>query len=137
MKNKIKTLYLTLCIGLALVVAGCGGSKETKNVTDLEAFRAKLKEQVANGELSLEEAHVKLAEATKKNKSGSRAKKKFKSSPALKALGAELTGKVTSGDMTAEDAKAKWIEAAKTERAKSKGGAKSNPKGTQDLKAKK
>lgn len=136
MKKEIKALCLTLSLGLALIAASCGGSKNRNVTTDLESLRADLKEQVANGELSLEEAHVKLAEATKKNKSGSRAKRKFKTSPALKALGAELTGKVDSGDMTAEDAKAKWIEAAKSERAKSKGGAKSTTKSTQYPKAK-
>ena len=83
---------------------------------DLESVTADLREQVASGELTREEAVVKLAEATKEAKFGARGKaknrKKAELSPALEALGENLKEQVGKGDITAEEAKAAWIKAA-------------------------
>lgn len=122
MKKGIKTLCATLSFGLVLLAVSCSGGKETNEATDPVALRAELKEQVANGALTMEEAQVKLAEATKKAKFKGKAKR----SPALQALGAELKEKMANGALTAEEAKVKWAEAAK----KSKNN--SNTKGTKD-----
>ena len=130
MKNGIKTLCLVLILGLALAMAGCSKKKEPTKPQDLESVRASLREQVASGELTKEEAVVKLAEATKEAKFGSRRKgknrKKAELSPALQALGKELEERVAKGELTAEEAKAAWMEAAK------KGKTESSAKGTKD-----
>ena len=126
MKNGIKALCLALILGLALVMAGCSKKKEANKPHDLESVRASLREQVASGELTQEEAVVRLAEATKEAKFGSGGKDKAKLSPALEALGKELKERVAQGELTAEEGKAAWMEAvgkAKTE---------SSAKGTED-----
>jgi hypothetical protein len=73
--------------------------------------------------MTKEEAVVKLAEATKEAKLGSRRKgknrKKAKLSPALEALSKELKEKEAKGELTAEEAKTIWIEAAEKTKAKS------------------
>ena len=118
MKYGITALYLALILGLALAMAGCSEKKEPTKPQDLESVRASLREQVASGELTREEAVVKLAEATKEAKFGSGGKEKAKLSPALEALGKELKEKVAQGELTAEEGKAAWMEAtgkAKTE----------------------
>ena len=116
MKQGINALCLALLLGLALAMAGCSKKKEANKPQDLESVRASLREQVASGELTREEAVVKLAEATKEAKFGSGSKDKDKDkakfSPALEALGEKLKEQVGKGDMTAEDAKAAWIKAA-------------------------
>ena len=130
MKNGIKTLCLALILGLALAMAGCSKKKEPTKPQDLESVRASLREQVASGELTKEEAVVKLAEATKDAKLGSRGKGKDKDkdklSPALEALGKELNERVAKGELTAEQAKTAWMEAAE------KGKTESNAKGAKD-----
>ena len=126
MKNGIKTLCLVLILGLALAMAGCSKKKEPTKPQDLESVRASLREQVASGELTKEEAVVKLAEATKDAKLGSKGKDKDKLSPALEALGKELNERVAKGELTAEQAKTAWMEAAE------KGKTESNAKGAKD-----
>jgi uncharacterized membrane protein len=117
MKNGIRTFCFVLIIGLALAIAGCSRNKEPNEAKDLESIRASLREQVASGELTREEAIVRLAEA--QAKFGSDDKDKAKLPPALKALSKELKERVAKGELTEEEAKTVWIEAA--EDAKNKG----------------
>ena len=128
--NEMKTLCFALSLGLVLVMAGCGKKKEPNKPQDLEYIRASLREQVANGELTREEAVVRLAEATKEAKLGARRKgktgKKAELSPALEALGKELKERMAKGELTEEEAKAAWMEAA------GKAKAESSAKGTKD-----
>jgi len=126
MKNGIRALCLALIPGLALVVVGCSRRKEPHEAQDLESVRAVLRQQGASGQLTREEAVVRLAEATKEAKLGSEGKDKDKYSPALEALGKVLKERVAKGELTAEEAKAVWVEVA--ENAKSK----SRAKGTKD-----
>ena len=130
MKNGLKVFCFALILGLAVAMAGCSRKKEPNKPQDLESVRASLREQVASGELTREEAAVRLAEATKEAKLGSRRKdktsKKAELSPALQALGKELKEQVAKGELTGEEAKAAWMEA--TGNAK----AKSSAKGTKD-----
>lgn len=107
MKNGMRAICSTLSLGLALLAAGCSGGKEKNTTRNLEEVRAKLREQVASGALTLEEAQVRLAVATKE----SRFKGKPKQSPALEALGAQLQEQVKKGELTSEEAKAKFAEA--------------------------
>ena len=117
MKNGIETLCFVLILGLALDIAGCSRKKESNEAQDLDSVRAVLREQVARGELTREEAIVRLAEATKEAKLGSAGKDKAKSSPALEALGTKLKEQVAKGELTAEEAKAVWVEAAEKAKA--------------------
>ena len=121
MKNGIETLCFVLILGLALDIAGCSRKKESNEAQDLDSVRAVLREQVARGELTREEAIVRLAEATKEAKLGSagkdKAKDEAKLSPALEALGKELKEQVAKGELTAEEAKAVWVEAAEKAKA--------------------
>ena len=130
MYSEIKALCFALSLGLALTMAGCSKKKEPTKPQDLESIRASLREQVASGKLTREEAVVRLAEATKEAKFGSRGKdktgKKAELSPELEALGKELKAKVAEGEMTAKEAKAAWMEAAGKAKAESSG------KGTKD-----
>lgn len=126
MKNGIRAICFALALGLALLMAGCSKKKEPTKPQDLESARANLREQVASGGLTKEEAVVKLAEATKEAKFGSKGKDKPKRSPALEALGEKLKEQVVKGELTAEEAKAAWMEAAK------KGKTESSAKGTED-----
>ncbi len=130
MRNGIEALCLVLILGLVFAMAGCSKKKEPTKPQDLESVRADLREQVAGGKLTKEEAVVKLAEATKEAKLGSRGKdkdrKKAELSPALQALGKELEERVAKGELTAEEAKAAWMEAA------GKAKAESSAKGTKD-----
>ncbi len=116
MRNGIEALCLALILGLALPMAGCSKKKEPTKPQDLESVRASLREQVASGELTREEAVVKLAEATKEAKLGPRRKgknrKKAELSPELEALGKDLKEQVAKGELTAEEARAAWMEAA-------------------------
>ena len=125
MGNVMKTLFFGLILGLALTMAGCSKKKEPTKPQDLESVRASLREQVASGELTREQAVVRLAEATKEAKLGSAGKDKPKYSPALEALSKELKGRVAKGELTAEDAKIAWMEAAG--KAKSSATATSDP----------
>ena len=130
MRSEIKALCFALILGLAIITPGCSKKKEPTKPQDLESIRASLRQQVASGKLTREEAVVRLAEATREAKLGSRRKdktgKKAELSPALAALGKELKEKVAEGEMTAEEAKAAWMEAV--------GKAKAEPgvKGTKD-----
>lgn len=121
MRNGIKALCCALIPGLALAAAGCSRKKQAHEAQDLESVRARLKEATARGELTREEAVVRLAEATKEAKLGSRGKdktsKKAELSSALEAYGDELKARVAKGELTAEEAKTAWMEAA--EKAKS------------------
>ena len=123
--NPINTLCVALILGLALAITGCSRKKEPYQAQDLESIRASLREQVASGELTREQAVVRLAEATKEAKLGSAGKDKPKYSPALEALSKELKGRVAKGELTAEDAKIAWMEAAG--KAKSSATATSDP----------
>lgn len=126
MQSGIKALCFTLILGLALAIAGCSRKKGPNEAQDLESVRARLREQVASGELTKEEAIVRLAKATKEAKLGSGGKDEAKHSPALEVLAAELKGRVAKGELTVEEAKAVWTEAA--ENAKTQ----SNSKGIKD-----
>jgi len=122
MKNGLKVFCFALILGLAVAMAGCSRKKEPNKPQDLESVRASLREQVASGELTREEAAVRLAEATKEAKLGSGGNDKDKLSPTLEALGEKLKEQVAKGELTGEEAKAAWMEA--TGNAKSKSGAK-------------
>jgi len=111
MKYGINALWLALILGLVLAMAGCSKKKEANEAADLESVRASLREQVARGELTREEAVVRLAEATKEAKLGSGGKDEAKLAPALEALGKELKEKVAQGELTEEEAKTAWMEA--------------------------
>ena len=115
MNNGIKTFCFVLTLGLAFTIAGC--KKEPDKVKDIESVRASLREQVASGELTREEAIVRLAEA--KAKLGSHKKDEKKLSPELEALSKELKEQVDKGELSAEEAKSIWIEAAEKAKAKS------------------
>jgi polyhydroxyalkanoate synthesis regulator phasin len=116
MKNTIKTLCLVLIPTLAIAFAGCS-KKEPKEPQDIESIRTNLREQVASGELTKEEAIVKLAEAIARLSSDAKDKADF--DPELEALSKELKEKVASGELTDEEAKNLWIEAAEEIKAKS------------------
>jgi len=122
--NEMKTLCFALILGLVLAMAGCSKKTEPHEAQDLESIRATLREQVASGKLTHEEAVVRLAEATREAKLGSGRKDKAELSPALAAYGEELKERVAKGELTEEEAKAAWMEAAKK--------AKSSGKGTKD-----
>ncbi len=109
MKNTIKTLCFVLIIGLALTIAGCS-RKEPNEVQDIESVRASLREKVASGELTKEEAIVKLAEAEARLGSGD--KDKAEGSAELKELGEKLKEEVDKGELTEEEAKTIWTEEA-------------------------
>jgi len=130
MYGEIKALGFALILGLAIIMAGCSKKKEPSKPQDLESIRASLRQQVASGKLTKEEAVVRLAEATREAKFGSRGKdktaKKAELSPALEALGKELKERMAKGELTEEEAKAAWMEAA------GKTKAESDAKGTKD-----
>ncbi|UCD50219.1 MAG: hypothetical protein JSW27_22150 [Phycisphaerales bacterium] len=119
MKYRIKTLCLALILGLVLAMAGCSRKKEPNEAQNLESVRASLREQVARGELTKEEAVVRLAEATKEAKLGSGGKDGARLSPALEALSKELKEQVARGELTAEEATTVWMEAVEKAKAKS------------------
>lgn len=104
-----KVLYSILFLGLTLGIAGCSRKQEPKEVHDLNAVRADLKEKVASGNMTREEAIVRLAEATKEAKFGPRSKDKGKNkvelSPELEALGKDLKERIAKGELTEEEAK--------------------------------
>ncbi len=126
MENGVRPLCAVLIAGLALTIGGCSRKKEANEALDLESVRASLKEQVARGELTREEAVVRLAEATKAATLGSGGKDKAEYSAALEALSTELKERVAKGELTEEEAKADWTEA--LEKAKTK----TNPTGATD-----
>jgi uncharacterized membrane protein len=111
MRCRRTALRFMLILGLAFAITGCSRKREPGEVQDLESVRASLREQVARGELSKEEAIVRLAQATKEAKLGSGGKDDAKLSPALKALSEELKERVAKGELTEEEAKAAWMEA--------------------------
>jgi polyhydroxyalkanoate synthesis regulator phasin len=115
MKNGIKTICFLLILGLGIAIAGCS-KKEPNEAQDIESVRADLREQVAAGKLTKEEAIVRLAEAIAKHDSDG--KDKGKLSEELEALSKELKEKVASGEMSEEEATTFWIEA--TTKAKDK-----------------
>jgi hypothetical protein len=115
----IGTLCPALILGPAFAIASCSRKKEPNEAQDLESVRAHLREQVARGEPTREEAIVRLAEArveygSKKKEEGSEL------SPELEAYGEELKERVAKGELTPEEAKAAWIEAAKEAKASAK-----------------
>jgi len=67
-RNGIRTLCFAPILGLAIAITGCSRKKEPHEAQDLESIRASLREQVASGKLTREEAVVRLAEATKEAK---------------------------------------------------------------------
>jgi len=110
MKHGIKILCVALLLGLTLAMAGCSRRKEPEGPQDLESVRARLKEQLASGELSKEEALVRLAVA--QAELGSKHDKEdSKLSPELEALGNELKEKMAKGEISEEEAKAAWFKA--------------------------
>lgn len=115
--NVVSMLCLTLILTLSLVMGACSKKKGAQEVRDLNSVRAGLREQVASGDLTREEAIVRLAEATKEAKFGSRDKKRPKKkaelSPELEAFGKDLKEKMAKGKLTEKEAKAAWEEAAK------------------------
>ena len=128
MNNGTKALGLALILGLAFALAGCSEKEEPKEVQDINAVRAELRGQVDRGELTKEEAIVKLAEAQVKY--GSRKKEQGNElSPELEAFGKELKGQIASGKLTEEEAKAAWMEAIGKAKVEKKG-SKDSPKET-------
>lgn len=122
MNNGIKTFCFVLTLGLAFTIAGC--KKEPDKVKDIESVRASLREQVASGELTRDEAIVRLAEAKAKLGSHNKDEKKLskdekKLSLELETLSKELKEQVDKGELSAEEAKSIWIEAAEKVKAKS------------------
>ena len=110
MKHGIKTLNFVLILGLTLAIAGCSRKKEPEGPQDLESVRARLKEQLASGELSKEEAIVRLAQA--QAELGSKQEKEDSElSPELEALGSELKEKMAKGEMTDKEATAARLKA--------------------------
>jgi uncharacterized membrane protein len=107
----VRALCFALVAGLTLAAGGCSRKKESNEVQDLNSVRANLRERVASGELTPEEAIVRLAEARVKLGSGDKGKATL--SPALQAYGEELKERVAKGELTEEEAKAAWQEAAK------------------------
>ena len=111
MKQGVEICSLVLSLGLVLANAGCAKKEQPKAVRDYNSVRADLRAQVEQGQLTREEAIVKLAEAQAKAKSYAR-KKKERLSPELQALGKDLKEQVGKGDMTAEEARDAWVKAA-------------------------
>jgi len=112
-------LCLTLLLGVTLATTGCSRRNEPHEAQDLESVRARLREQVARGELTREEAVVRLAEATKEAELGSGGKDNAALSPALETLSKELKDRVAKGELTAEEAKGVWMEAVESTKAES------------------
>jgi len=112
MKKRIKAACIVLLMGV-VVLTGVhflgGQNRAGRETTDLPALRANLREQVASGALTREEAQVRLAVATREAKF----KVKAKESPTLEALGAQLREQVNIGVLTLEEAKARFAEAKK------------------------
>ncbi len=108
-RNHVRCLVL---LSLTLVFVGCSKKKEPEEVQDYNSVRADLRAQVEQGQLTREEAIVKLAEARANAKSYARKKKKETLSPELEALGKDLKEQMAKGHMTEEEAKAAWIKAA-------------------------
>jgi hypothetical protein len=116
MNTGIKTVCFVLTLCIAFTIIGC--RKEPERAQDIESVRESLSEQVASGELTKEEAIVRLAEAKAKLGSHNRDEKKLskdekKLSPELEALSKDLKEQVASGEMSEDDAFAAWMEAAK------------------------
>lgn len=109
MKQGMQICVVILCLGVILASAGCAKKEAPQAVRDYNSVRADLRAQVEQGQLTREEAIVKLAEA--KAKSYAR-KKKETLSAELAALGKDLKEQVGKGDMTAEEAKNAWVDAA-------------------------
>ena len=117
MSNRIETLHVALILGLAFALIGCSRKEKPNEVQDINAVRAELREQVDRGELTKEEAIVRLAEAQVKYGSKKEKVEGMKLSPELESYSNELKERVAKGEMTAEEATTAWIEAA--EKAKS------------------
>ena len=115
MKNVIKILCIALI--LSLMFSGCG-KDEPDQPQDLESVRASLREKVASGKLTKEEAIVKLAEAEARLVSGDKDKAEY--SPAIKALWEKLEERVAEGELTVEEAKTIWTEEAENVKTKAK-----------------
>ncbi|MCS1409898.1 MAG: hypothetical protein M2R45_03084 [Verrucomicrobia subdivision 3 bacterium] len=131
MKDSSGILSSTLCLGLALITGGCTKNSDITDAADIESLRAQLRDQVASGELTKEQAIVKLAEATKDIKFGRKDKKgdKTKLPPELEALGKQLKEQMAKGELTEAEVKAKWKESAAKAKRKSgdKGAGKEMP----------
>ena len=108
MNTGIKTICFVLTLCMAFTIAGC--RKEPEKAQDIESVRESLRGQVASGELTKEEAIVRLAEA--KAKLGSHNKDEKKLSPELEALSKELKEQFDRGELSEEEAFAAWMEAA-------------------------
>jgi len=114
MKSELKTFCFVMILSLVINISACS-RKEPKEPQDIESVRAGLRQQVARGELTKEEAIVRLAEATAKLGSD---ENEDIDSPALKELSKKLKEQVEKGELSEEEATTIWIEAA--EKAKSK-----------------
>ena len=117
MKSRVAAICFSLALVMFIIIAGCG--KDEPEFDDIESVRAYLKEQVASGELTKEEAIVRLAEATAEF--GSCEKSKAKVSPELEAFGKKLKEQIENGEITEDEAGAAWMEAAKEAKGKSGG----------------
>ena len=112
MIHRMHVTCLVLLLSLVFATVGCSKKEQPQEVRDYNSIRADLRAQVEKGQLTREEAIVKLAEAQAHKKSYARKKKKETLSPKLAALGKDLKEQVGKGDMTAEEAKAAWVDAA-------------------------
>ncbi|MCP4452486.1 MAG: hypothetical protein GY809_13575, partial [Planctomycetes bacterium] len=90
MKHRMQTCVVILCLALILAGTGCSKKEAPQAVQDYNSIRADLRAQVEKGQLTREEAIVKLAEAQAHKKSYARKKKKERFSPKLEALGKDL-----------------------------------------------
>ena len=119
-----------LIIGVAILMLGLGvyltrhdqSLPEFKS-KDMESFRQELRDLVANGSITTEEAHVYLAIAQGDGRF------KSKKSQVPNAIGEELKKAVDRGEMTAKEAKTRYYEliqgkSDKIEDQKNDGGAK-------------
>jgi hypothetical protein len=120
MIHRMHVYCLVLLLSLVFATVGCSKKEQPQQVQDYNSIRADLRAQVEQGQLTREEAIVKLAEAQAHKKSYAGKKKKKRLSPKLEALGKDLIEQVEKGDMTKEEAKAAWMKAA----GKTKSGAK-------------
>ena len=112
MIHRMHVYCLVLLLSLVFATVGCSKKEQPQQVQDYNSIRADLRAQVEQGQLTREEAIVKLAEARAHKKSYARKKKKEALSPELEALGKDLKEQMDKGEMTAEEAKNAWVDAA-------------------------
>jgi hypothetical protein len=112
MNHVVRIFCGAFILSLMFAISGCSKKEAPQAVQDYNSIRADLRAQVEQGQLTREEAIVRLAEAQANTKSYARKNKKERVSPELEALGKDLKEQMAKGDMTGEEVRAAWIEAA-------------------------